>query len=83
MSKALIHCPSCLWEPDGGAHWVCLSVCATEWNTFATRGVCPACCEVFEHTQCPVCHEISLHEAWYQDPDDERTTEDEEVEALC
>ena len=82
MSNPEIHCPSCKWRPDGRAHWMCLPVCATSWNTFATGGVCPACGEVFEHTQCPVCHMLSPHEDWYHMPDDERATAEAEADAL-
>lgn len=63
-----ILCPKCGWEPDGKPYWKC-SVCKTSWNTFDTRGVCPACNKVYEETACPRsrggCGQMSLHNDWY------------------
>jgi len=42
--------------------------CLHVWNTFDTRGRCPACGKVWGVTQCLACHAISRHEAWYEEP---------------
>jgi hypothetical protein len=58
-----IRCPSCGWQPQRGDRWMCK--CHHTWNTFDTRGVCPACSYRWLETQCLSCHVMSLHEAWY------------------
>jgi len=35
------------------------------WNTFDTRGVCPACGREWQETQCRRCDAWSRHEDWY------------------
>jgi hypothetical protein len=58
-----IRCPRCGWEPGRHDLWTC--TCFHSWNTFATRGVCPACSKKWTMTQCPRCGEWSPHEEWY------------------
>ena len=36
-----------------------------EWNTFATRGLCPGCQHQWRYTSCLECAAWSLHEDWY------------------
>jgi hypothetical protein len=60
---ARIRCPKCGWEPSAGDTWAC--ECGHAWNTFDTRGTCPACQRMYAETQCPSCGEWSLHEDWY------------------
>jgi hypothetical protein len=58
-----IRCPKCAWQPERGSRWSC--ACGHAWNTFDTRGMCPACDAVWRDTQCLRCGQWSLHEAWY------------------
>lgn len=58
-----IRCPKCKWQPRKGDSWQC--ACLFVWNTFDTRGQCPACNRQWHDTQCLRCHEWSPHEAWY------------------
>lgn len=79
-----IRCPRCSWQPAPSSRWMCVPVehpehypggCGTVWNTFETRGRCPACEHVWEWTSCLACRAWSLHEDWYAlDPreDDDR-----------
>lgn len=60
-----IRCPKCRWRPGRGARWQCS--CLHVWNTFDTRGVCPACSYAWQDTQCLACGRWSAHEAWYGD----------------
>jgi hypothetical protein len=60
---SVIRCPQCRWVPVEEARWPCK--CGHVWNTFQTRGCCPACQHQWEVTQCPSCGEISPHTAWY------------------
>lgn len=60
---SVIRCPQCRWVPVEEARWSCK--CRHRWNTFQTRGVCPACEYQWEVTQCLSCGEISPHAAWY------------------
>jgi len=60
-----IRCPRCAWEPGRHDLWAC--TCLHSWNTFETRGVCPACGRKWAETQCPRCNEWSRHEEWYVD----------------
>jgi hypothetical protein len=59
----IIRCPECRWVPVEEARWPCK--CHHVWNTFQTRGLCPACNYQWEITQCPACGEVSPHTAWY------------------
>jgi hypothetical protein len=65
-----IRCPKCGWVPGRDARWMCS--CLHVWNTFDTRGTCPACHEKWHDTQCLRCHAWSKHEAWYFEDDPER-----------
>jgi hypothetical protein len=58
-----IRCPKCGWQPRRHDRWMC--VCAHVWNTFDTRGLCPACGKQWTETQCRRCHQWSRHEDWY------------------
>jgi hypothetical protein len=60
---AVIRCPECGWVPVQEARWPCK--CRHVWNTFDTRGLCPACKYQWEVTQCLSCGEVSAHAAWY------------------
>jgi hypothetical protein len=60
---APIRCPKCRWVPVQEARWHCK--CGHVWNTFQTRGLCPACQYQWEITLCYGCHEPSRHSAWY------------------
>ena len=62
-----IACPKCDWRPGAGDLWQC--VCSHTWNTFQTRGVCPACGKIWRQTQCLACHQWSEHEDWYRGDD--------------
>ena len=68
-----IWCPVCRSEPERGPQWQCLPVCGMEWDTFDTAGICPACGECFEYTQCNVCGEFSPHPDWYHSRDPRET----------
>jgi hypothetical protein len=58
-----IRCPKCRWVPVQEARWSCN--CGHVWNTFQTRGICPACQRQWEVTLCYGCHEASRHADWY------------------
>jgi hypothetical protein len=58
-----VHCPACGWSPDASARWACS--CGFMWNTFDTRGVCPACEKQHLDTACFACRERTSHERWY------------------
>ena len=68
MQKPLIYCPKCKWVPPRVALWECLEVCGCLFDTFETGGVCPACQEKFEYTQCIMCGQFSPHRDWYHYP---------------
>jgi hypothetical protein len=63
--KPKIRCPKCAWQPRRHDRWQC--ECRHVWNTFDTRGVCPACDKKWAETQCFGCHRWSPHDAWYVD----------------
>ena len=63
--KRKIRCPQCGWNPGKHDRWMC--ACGHIWNTFDTRGICPACDAAWRDTQCLRCHAWSLHESWYDD----------------
>jgi hypothetical protein len=67
---ARIRCPACGWQPAKTDRWMCSPGCGHLWNTFDTRGVCPACAKHWLHTACLDCTAWSLHEAWYEHPPD-------------
>ena len=65
-----IRCPQCQWEPQAHDLWSCAPGCGQVWNTFATRGKCPGCSKHWMHTACHRCDVWSVHEAWYELPED-------------
>jgi hypothetical protein len=58
-----IRCPLCKWQPQRTDRWVCK--CRHVWNTFDTKGVCPACSYAWPYTQCRKCKRRSPHAQWY------------------
>jgi hypothetical protein len=60
---ALVRCPRCNWSPSSTDRWFCK--CGHLWNTFETRGLCPACRYQWEITGCHACGESSPHSEWY------------------
>ncbi|APR82309.1 Hypothetical protein A7982_07658 [Minicystis rosea] len=60
---AKIRCPRCRYPPRASDRWGC--DCGHVWNTFDTRGKCPACKRQWHDTQCLACHKWSRHEDWY------------------
>ena len=60
-----IRCPQCDWEPGRHDLWQC--ICLHRWNTFETRGVCPACGLEWPETQCRRCGRWSPHDDWYDE----------------
>jgi hypothetical protein len=58
-----IRCPKCQWSPDAEARWSCR--CRHLWNTFHTRGACPACGYQWTVTACLNCGQASPHSDWY------------------
>lgn len=62
---------------------MCLPGCRHSWNTFDTRGVCPACVHVWESTQCLACGQMSPHEAWYHDEEPSHADWAEQTETVC
>ena len=59
----IIRCPECRWVPIQEARLACK--CRHVWNTFDTRGLCPACKYQWEVNQCPSCGAVSARPAWY------------------
>lgn len=59
-----IRCPRCRWRPRRSDRWQCR--CLHVWNTFDTRGRCPACRYQWRETACLSCHVMSPHEDWYE-----------------
>jgi hypothetical protein len=73
-----IRCPLCKWRPKRSDAWTCWDVdhpeyfyggCGTEWNTFATEGICPTCLHQWEWTSCFGCFMWSKHKDWYENDD--------------
>jgi hypothetical protein len=62
-----IRCPRCAWEPERASLWMC--TCLHTWNTFDTKGKCPACGRQWRETCCLRCHQWSPHLDWYVDED--------------
>lgn len=60
-----IRCPKCAWQPRAESRWYCY--CGFMWNTFDTRGLCPACDYQWTDTACLQCSEWSPHKDWYAD----------------
>ena len=65
-SSPRIQCPLCGWSPGKENVWSCN--CGHTWNTFDTRGVCPACRHQWTETQCQSCGQVSPHSQWYVEP---------------
>jgi hypothetical protein len=61
-----IRCPKCTWQPGKDDAWICVPGCGHRWNTFATRGRCPACGKGWRDTACLRCGAWSPHEEWYE-----------------
>jgi hypothetical protein len=86
MSSTEIYCPICRWRPQASSRWVCsrrIGGCGHVWNTFHTRGVCPACTWQWEITMCHQCKQYSLHEHWYHSPPDRPELEEEREKELA
>jgi len=75
-----VRCPLCFWEPAPFSRWTCVPVdhpehfrggCGTNWQTFATRGVCPGCDHKWQYTACLQCAGWSPHEDWYVTDDED------------
>lgn len=66
-----IRCPKCRWKPGPLDLWGCS--CGHAWNTFDTRGRCPACGKVWKMTQCLACSIWSPHNDWYGGDDGAET----------
>ncbi len=60
-----IRCPKCKWTPRTKNRWSCN--CGHAWNTFDTRGLCPACGHQWEITRCLECGAMSPHPEWYEE----------------
>jgi Zn-dependent protease len=58
-------CPDCRQAPPCGQFWVC-EHCQTRFDTFQTRGKCPACGAWFLETACPHCHAVHHIDLWYK-----------------
>lgn len=65
--RGRIRCPGCKYRPHRRDQWLC--DCGHEWNTFDTRGLCPACGKQWTETCCPRCGEWSPHDDWYAPAD--------------
>lgn len=70
-----IRCPICKWQPNASSRWYCADCdfpenfsggCGAMWNTFETRGKCPACAHQWIWTSCLACGGWSPHEDWYE-----------------
>jgi hypothetical protein len=59
-----VACPRCRLSPTLADRWRCN--CGHQWNTFETRGLCPACSFQWTETACPVCGGLSPHADWYR-----------------
>ena len=67
-----IRCPRCAWEPAKSDRWQCHpGGCDYVWNTFDTRGRCPACHKQWIETVCLRCLQRSRHDDWYVNEDRE------------
>ncbi|MGD0813587.1 MAG: site-2 protease family protein [Verrucomicrobiota bacterium] len=54
--RAGVACPKCKTPPPVGSFWGC-GRCRTNFDMFATRGVCPNCGTIFNATRCLECGE--------------------------
>ena len=62
--RADVRCPQCGWNPSPVNRWQC-GTCSMEWDTFATRAVCPQCSTPYPSTHCLSCKQSSAHVDWY------------------
>jgi Zn-dependent protease len=58
-------CPSCHANPPSGPFWLC-EHCATRFDTFTTRGKCPACGAWYLDTTCPHCRARHHIDRWFE-----------------
>jgi Zn-dependent protease len=56
-------CPMCRQHPPRGPYWGC--PCGARFDTFDTRGTCPACGRGFNTTVCPCCQQSTALNLWY------------------
>lgn len=56
-------CPSCKSHPPIGPYWKC-NQCGSQFDTFASGGVCPQCSTRFETTTCLDCRRSSAMTEW-------------------
>ncbi len=63
VDGAPVRCPGCQWRPKTGDVWACR--CGNVWNTFSSRGRCPACSYPWQITQCLLCRKMFPHKDWY------------------
>jgi len=56
-------CPSCRTAPPIGSFWRC-NKCASKFDTFETRGVCPQCSARFDKTTCLDCRQSNPIADW-------------------
>jgi Zn-dependent protease len=64
-ARAGIHCPACHAAPLVGPFWICHH-CRTQFDTFATEGICPGCQQQFSVTNCPQCGASRPMSEWFQ-----------------
>jgi hypothetical protein len=65
--QARVRCPKCAWQPARDDRWSCgPGGCGHVWNTFDTRGRCPACDRAWRDTACLRCGQWSPHDDWYE-----------------
>jgi Zn-dependent protease len=57
-------CPSCDTCPPRGTFWAC-EHCETRFDTFRTRGKCPACGAWYLETGCPHCRARHHIDEWF------------------
>jgi Zn-dependent protease len=57
-------CPTCGIGGPRGTFWLC-EHCQTRFDTFVTRGSCPACGAWYHPTTCPHCGQAHRVEEWY------------------
>jgi Zn-dependent protease len=57
-------CPGCYAAPPKGPFWVC-EECQTRFDTFDSRGKCPACGMWYLETACPNCRQAHHIDRWY------------------
>jgi hypothetical protein len=71
-------CPNCSIGPPRGPFWVC-EHCQTRFDTFDTRGKCPACGAWYLEPQCPHCRRSNHIDRWFEPPTE--TAKPEETSA--